>query len=345
MYLIFFLFHTVFSRNPPGCTWSSPPKIISIIPTPSVISLQWTFPTNNGYTLTLYQVEYATPNWTNWKTSTNIGMINWTYPQAPLSDMLLDSMWNDFQLGYQGQFRYAQINVVSSMVYRIRVRGLAENCDWSPWSDINITNSLGEKWSFLEVQGTGSNNLMPAYVKLGNSYLLYSESIRGLHLMVLHRQDLSVVYNHTYDTFGSVLDSTNLAIQLSSYNANYLIILISCDAWEKNFIRSLGIAIQNLGGILIKEFGNVNAVYPSYKTVTSTPYRHPYAFIGIPGQAKIDGQNFEALRNNTEYYNYNDTKYHAIPTAKLRVTLRLNSLRQFYFLSSSSTWKIGRDFS
>lgn len=250
-----------------------------------------------------------------------------------------DENWEDYTTVYEGKFALATDTVNSCEVYRYRVRGYTETCDWSDWSNIVIVHSKGEEWRRLNVQGTGSSNPLTPYIKL-DDVNLFLQDFRGLHLLVLHRGNLFVEFEQTYDVFESSTASDDLSAKLDSYDSNYLLIVVSCDAWEWNFTRKLAFSFYRLGGMLIQEFGNQSPPLAKYKTVLETNHGHPYAFIGIPGFSRISGQCLESLRSNLFYYSYNHSEHNALPTAVLSTTLHFVCSRQFYFLSSSFSNRI-----
>jgi len=83
---------------------------------------------------------------------------------------------------------------------------------------------------------------------------------------------------------------------LNSLKKYHLAILVSCDAWELNFIPDLAVAIGRIGGIMIKEMYTIPKGKDTEGSVYSSGYlRHPYAFIGIPGIGdEIAGNSIES---------------------------------------------------
>ena len=71
--------------------------------------------------------------------------------------------------------------------------------------------------------------------------------------------------------------------QLNSLKKYHLAIIVSCDAWELNFLPELSLAIARLGAIMIKEYYTIPKGKNTEGVEFSSGYlRHPYAFIGIP---------------------------------------------------------------
>ena len=184
--------------------------------------------------------------------------------------------------------------------------------------------------TFIEIQGTGQYNPLPSYIKLNNT-VIYQGSFVGLMLTAINRCDLSIAYSNTFDTYNNTFASDLMAAKIRSFNSNYFVIIISSYAWEPYFNKNLSQAILEIGGYLTLPFVKMTPLSPDYKFPSTLDHGHPYAFIGIPGQKFITGQNFEILRNTTNYYNYNDTQFNAIPTARIAVNIVFDSYRQFYF--------------
>ena len=329
--------------NLASCTWQSKPQFTKVVKGANSVVLYWSVPANSGFKVTNYELQYATPNYSTWKLSTEISKIDWSN-QSRILDILeegkayLDKYWLDFETAYLGKLRTTKVDLEGLSVYRFRVRSSAENCEWSDWSAYKVVSTSGIEWKVLEVQGTSASNALPAYIKLDGNYLYQSSTLKGLQVLVLHRQNLEVVFSASYNTFEQKEDSLALGSQLGSYDANYIVVLVSGDAWEWNFESTAAKALENLGAILVKEFDRSLPEPPSYKTVTQGYFRHPYCFLGIPELNKIAGQSLEVLRSNQSYYQYSED-FKALPTAKIRVNLLFDNLRQFYFIQTNNTWR------
>ena len=193
----------------------------------------------------------------------------------------------------------------------------------------------------IEIQGTSLYNPLESYVKI-NQEVVYMGDFYGLQLTAVNRCNLKVEYSGIYDTFEDPTQASEMAKMIRSFNSNYLILVISSYAWEPYFNKDLSEAINEVGGYLTKSIVNMMPPTPSYKPSVPLVYGFPYAFIGVPGQSTITRQNFEILRNNTQYFNYNDTKYNAIPTARIRVNLIFDTYRQFYFLKNNRLVRINK---
>lgn len=253
--------------------------------------------------------------------------------------MYLDSYWGSYVTRYLGPGRNALVSVETGMVYRVRVRSISVHCGNSAWSNVTFVSSPKNVSSFLEVQGTGQYNPVDSYINLNGTYL-YKGSFDGLLLSVINRCSLKEVFQATYDTRNSIDASSNLASKLREIDSNHLIILISSGAWEPNFNKDLSNAIWDLGGYLTLMEVRVRPFQPVYFFEVTEDSGKPYSFLSVPGQKYIHGQNFEVLRNLTKYYNYDDSKYNAIPTARIRVNLVFDTYRQFYLLKGKRVYRI-----
>lgn len=252
-----------------------------------------------------------------------------------------DDYWTAYADYYTGVYRSALITLQEGKVYRFRLRSLSAHCGYSAWSNVIYVSTPKNLTAVLEIQGTGMYNPLDSYVKL-NGTTLYKGSFVGLQLFVLNRCDLSLVKQAIYDTFNYEDQANAMAGAIRSYNSNYLVFLISSYAWGANFNKNLSEAITELGGYLTKSIVNLVPPTPIYKLPSPINYGYPYAFIGVPGQYNITGQNFEVLRNNTQYFNYNDALFNAIPTARIRVNLIFDTYRQFYFLKDNRAIRINK---
>jgi len=88
----------------------------------------------------------------------------------------------------------ATLDLPEGRSYRFRVHALAHTCDPSPWSDWKLQPTLGDSVQILEIQGTGSNNHLSAFIRLDGTTLMERDNFRGFYLRVLHRRDLRTVH-------------------------------------------------------------------------------------------------------------------------------------------------------
>jgi hypothetical protein len=186
---------------------------------------------------------------------------------------------------------------------------------------------------YLEIQGTGMYNPLNSYIKI-NGIALYDGEFVGLMLMILSRNNLQLVYKNIFNTFNDSTQADLMSETIRLYNSNYFVIIISSYGWETFFNKNLSQSIFEMGGYLTQSLVNPTPQIPKYKYAEPVNCGHPYAFIGIPNQKLISQQSFEVLRNTTQYYNYNNTLYNSIPTARIGVNIVFDFFRQFYFFQS-----------
>ncbi|TKG91622.1 hypothetical protein EYV94_21595 [Puteibacter caeruleilacunae] len=96
------------------------------------------------------------------------------------------------------------------------------------------------------IRGTGGNHHGNRTLQIGN-HVVYFTGGRGLRLTVLQKSDFTVVTDQTYDTYGSTVESDNLAAQLDLINQNQIGVLTSNDAWEFAITPTLNSAFLRLG--------------------------------------------------------------------------------------------------
>ena len=96
------------------------------------------------------------------------------------------------------------------------------------------------------IRGTGLNNNADREVRI-NGAANIAGNARGLRLIILNKQNLAVVSNNNYDTYGSSTASTNLANALNGMPQSQLGILTSYDAIEDGFNTALRQACFRLG--------------------------------------------------------------------------------------------------
>lgn len=220
------------------------------------------------------------------------------------------------------------------MIYRFRVRSQSLHCGYSGWSEVRYISTPKNLTAYIEVQGTSYYNPLDTYIKL-NGTTLYKGSFTGFMLSVINRCSLQQVFQQIYDTYSDSTQADLLAEKIRTYDSNHIIIIASCYAWEPYFNKNLAHALTELGGYLTLPFTKPIPPTPIYKSEEVSIIGHPYAFIGIPGQRYVTGQNFEVLRNSTNYFNYDDEIHNALPTARIRVNLVFDTYRQFYMLENN----------
>ena len=96
------------------------------------------------------------------------------------------------------------------------------------------------------IRGTGLNNNANREVRINGGPNIAANS-RGLRLIVLNKQNLAVVSNNSYDTYGSTSASNNMATALNNMTQGQIGIITSYDAIESNYTDSLRAAFMRLG--------------------------------------------------------------------------------------------------
>ena len=96
------------------------------------------------------------------------------------------------------------------------------------------------------IRGTGLNNNANREVRINGGPNIAANS-RGYRLIILNKQNLAVVSNNTYDTYGSSAASNNMATALNNMTQSQLGIITSYDAIESNYTNSLRQAFMRLG--------------------------------------------------------------------------------------------------
>ena len=114
--------------------------------------------------------------------------------------------------------------------------------------------------------GSAYNQKRDFHVLKISGKTVYSGSPTGLHLFVIQRNDLSVVFNKIYTTHSSSETTCNeLANKLNSSDSSVMVTIVS--DWYFDINTALSRAIARCGGTI--------------EPVANT--KRPYAFLGIPG--------------------------------------------------------------
>lgn len=150
------------------------------------------------------------------------------------------------------------------------------NIKWDTLGNIIFSSSgLGDIANQGEIYVRGSSYQYAEGSQLyinGKEILINSRWWRSFCLVVVNRNDLSVVSISFYDTYAGETNTCNeLASALNNLDSNKLVILISNDAITVN--DNLNNAIKKCGG----------------KDWTGNGRRSAYAFIGIPGVGENNG--------------------------------------------------------
>lgn len=320
------------------------PEFIIVNTTDTSIYLEWSLPENSGHTISNFTLQKADIKESVWKSSEAISMYNWSNNQPSIfseierSDGYIGIYWQEFSTIYSGLHRRFSLDLCC-YVYMFRVQANSLNCLSSLWSSPIVLYSKQKSRAVLETRGTGKYNNLPAYIKLNGKVLFESNEFRGLHLIVLHRYDLSVISSETFNTFDFTSKSLEISNRILSLNSLYLVVLVSGYGWEKSMTKDLAYALRKMGASLIRTFGASTPEESMYYVDREEDYFHPYSFVGMPGVSNIQGTNFETLRSNTGYYNYDPYSYNALPTADLKVILTKDNQRLFYFPDTINVYK------
>nr|DAK11324.1 MAG TPA: tail protein [Caudoviricetes sp.] len=145
----------------------------------------------------------------------------------------------------------------------------------------NENNAKGE----IYLRGTGLNRHAAPIIQI-NGQNVVPENYRGLYLAVIRRSDLQVIFQQSYDTYGSTEERKALADKLNTLNSDVLVTLVSRDA---AFVDPYILGTDELKNALIRCGANDD----NSKYVT----RMPYAFLGIPNIGK--GNGIEVYTSNT----------------------------------------------
>ena len=129
-------------------------------------------------------------------------------------------------------------------------------------------------------QGSGYNQIpRPHRMLIVNDIIIYEESnSRGLRFTVL--ENVEVIHDQVYDTFGSSVRADALAADIGLVTGNRAGVLTSFDAWESSITPELRTAFM--------AFNLRVAAQPT------SEYRRPYAAIFTSTNAIEDIQNTEA---------------------------------------------------
>jgi len=137
----------------------------------------------------------------------------------------------------------------------------------------NENNAKGE----IYLRGTGLNRHAAPIIQI-NGQNIVPDNYRGLYLAVIRRSDLQVIFQQSYDTYGSTEERKALADKLNTLNSDVLVTLVSRDA---AFVDPYILGTDELKNALIRCGANDdNSKYVS---------RMPYAFLGIPNIGKGNG--------------------------------------------------------
>lgn len=128
-----------------------------------------------------------------------------------------------------------------------------------------VLNAAITKTDPIYVRGTGLNNSSSRVVKIGHNTIPVGNA-RGLNFVVVDKTTHAIVSNTSYDTFGDVAASNNLATALNGLTNGQIGILTSFDAWEGQITTNLQNAFLRLG------------LYKAYRTTVGGS-RRPYAAI------------------------------------------------------------------
>mmetsp|Transcript_27408 Transcript_27408/g.49337 ORF Transcript_27408/g.49337 Transcript_27408/m.49337 type:complete len:474 (-) Transcript_27408:1526-2947(-) len=325
--LVFSLFTLASAALAPTCSWTNPPQITDLSASESTVTVQWSHATNNGFTISGYDLAYATPKATTWKTSTTLSTLPAEGGKLPsFTEYTDDTYWTSDNVFSASISRYDTFTASSGSLYRVKVRAKSSSCSDSSWSDSKVIALSSSEKVVLTVRGTGSNNHLPAEVHRNSFTILKRDDFRGLYMHVFTRYDMTSVYSGFYDTAASAEDSESMADKIALYDSTHLIVIVSCSYWETNVTDRLIKALEKCGAILVNE--------------ATSPLKHrPYAFVGIPELGKSQGHIRETLRTNKGYYLYDPRSSENLPSADLRVVLIRNPWRQFYFMMPFDTWR------
>ena len=116
----------------------------------------------------------------------------------------------------------------------------------------------------IYIRGTGLNRNATRILKIGET-TVYNTGGRGLRLTILNKSNVSVVSDKTFDTYGLISASDELATDLNSIGQDQIGILTSYDAWELHVTPNLDNAFSRLG--------------LTVAMMTSNSYRKPYCAI------------------------------------------------------------------
>ncbi len=109
-----------------------------------------------------------------------------------------------------------------------------------------IASTTGVSATMIYLRGTGAHNSAPRIVQVGNTTIA-NDNGRGLTFTVLNKADYSLVSTFNYDTYGSLIDSDNLAIALDALDRNKIGLLTSYDSWEGQVTTNLRSSFRRLG--------------------------------------------------------------------------------------------------
>jgi len=151
----------------------------------------------------------------------------------------------------------------------------------------NENNAKGE----IYLRGTGLNRHAAPIIQI-NGQNIVPDNYRGLYLAVIRRSDLQVMFQQSYDTFGTpIIARKELTDKLNSLNSDVLVALVSRDSAFQN---STIAGTDELKNALIRCGTNDD----NSKFIS----RMPYAFLGIPNIGK--GNGIEVYTANTDIAPY-----------------------------------------
>lgn len=157
----------------------------------------------------------------------------------------------------------------STIYWAMLVEGNKAPKVWSPSiSDQEKEAKLGN----LFLRGTGRNRLAERAFVLNSDGVNRAKQERGLNLIVVLRENLSISENIVYDTYADAIAAQALTDKLNSLDSSVIVTLTSFDAASNEWSDNLSQAIARCGG-----------------SGTKPAHRGPYAFIGIPGIGKGNG--------------------------------------------------------
>ena len=293
--------------------------------TETTIMLSWTWAEHEFETIDLYEVQVRFP--TEVAESENIYLpkaasISAAYPESIVANREWAVSWSPWYTVYSGPGRQFLFDKTQQLggpgaadrrYFDFQVRAVTREStltsDWSPIVQGYTILEGSQDRVLLELVGTGRNNAGYTKVVLGDRELLNRSDLIGLTLLVIDRQDLSVVFIQTYNTFEYESESLDMARKILSYGPDYFIVIVSSGAWEWHATPVLTDALERYGGYYVGQWSRVftgtsSLQYSPYadlaETASEDSFGHPYAFVGRYGFGA--GGGYESLQLNTGHY-------------------------------------------